>query len=238
LARYLRLSEAPYTLDPKWDENPIRVLFDRPLNSFSAEFGVVLTVLHLRKEVDGRFHVLCVNFSHAPDDVAEIERLLGCPIYANSSWNGFQLTREAWKMPMRRRDDVLRSVLEQHAAEIAAKIPETHALARDIGRLLTSRMAIGDVQIESVARALGTSTRSLQRRLAGAGISYERVLDNTRRDAASEYLSDPKLSIGEVAYLLGYSEPAAFHRAFKRWNGTTPQSFRAMGIEKSRSFVR
>jgi AraC-like DNA-binding protein len=87
-------------------------------------------------------------------------------------------------------------------------------------------MAEGDVQIETVARALATSTRSLQRRLAEAGISYQQLLDNTRRDAADEYLADPRLSIGEVAYLLGYSEPAAFHRAFKRWNGITPQSFR------------
>jgi AraC-like DNA-binding protein len=237
LTRYLRLTEAPYTLDPKWHENPIRVVFDRPLNAFSVEFGIVLTVRHLRKEVEGLFNVLSVNFFHAPDDTSEIERLVGCSIYPNSSWNGFQLTRGSWGMPMRRRDHALCGVLEQHAADIAAKIPETNALARDVARVLASRMAEGDVQIETVARVLGTSTRSLQRRLAEAGISYQEMLDNTRRDAAGGYLSDPRLSIGDVAYLLGYSEPAAFHRAFKRWNGMTPQAFRNRHKEKSRSFV-
>jgi AraC-like DNA-binding protein len=62
--------------------------------------------------------------------------------------------------------------------------------------------------------------------LEASGLSYHQVLDVTRRDAAGEYLGDPTLSIGEVAYLLGYSEPAAFHRAFRRWNGITPQTFR------------
>ena len=75
-------------------------------------------------------------------------------------------------MPMRRRDHVLRGVLEQHAAEIVVKIPETHALAREVARAPASRMAEGDVQIETVARALATSTRSLQRRLAEAGLSF------------------------------------------------------------------
>jgi AraC-like DNA-binding protein len=77
-----------------------------------------------------------------------------------------------------------------------------------------------------VARCLATSARSLQRRLSAAGTSYQELLDSTRCEAATRYLQDRGLSIGEVAYLLGYSEPPAFHRAFKRWNGVTPQEFR------------
>jgi len=73
---------------------------------------------------------------------------------------------------------------------------------------------------------LATSARSLQRKLAAAGTSFQELLDTTRRDAAARYLEDRTLSVGEVAYLLGYSEPAAFHRAFKRWNGITPLEFR------------
>jgi AraC-like DNA-binding protein len=226
LARYLRLTEAAYTLNPAPDQVPIRVHFDRPVSPFAAEFGVVLTVLHLREEVEGPLDILSVTFSHGLDDSAEIEKIAGCPVYGHAAWNGFELSRDAWEMPMRRRDPILRGVLEQHAAEVAAKMKGTHSLAREIGRVLASRMPEGNVRIESVARALATSTRSLQRRLAEAGLTYQKVLDQTRRDAAGEYLSDQALSTGEVAYLLGYSEPAAFHRAFKRWNGVTPQAFR------------
>jgi AraC-like DNA-binding protein len=68
--------------------------------------------------------------------------------------------------------------------------------------------------------------RTLQRRLEEAGCSYQDLLEQTRRDAAEKYLSDRSLPIAEVAFLLGYSEPSAFHRAFKRWKKVTPQAFR------------
>jgi AraC-like DNA-binding protein len=96
----------------------------------------------------------------------------------------------------------------------------------DLRRILLSRLPQGDSNIESVARSMGTSVRSLQRRLTYRGSSYQDVLDSIRREAAGQYLSDRALSISEVGYLLGYSEPAAFHRAFKRWHGSTPQEFR------------
>jgi AraC-like DNA-binding protein len=70
------------------------------------------------------------------------------------------------------------------------------------------------------------SARTLQRRLSAAGLSYQELLDVVRRETAEKCMMDSSLSIGEVAYLVGYSEPAAFHRAFKRWTGITPQAFR------------
>ena len=93
-------------------------------------------------------------------------------------------------------------------------------------RALASRVGGGDTRIQTIARTLATSARSLQRRLAAAGVSYQQLLDLARKDAAERYLTDSPLSIGEVAYLLGYSEPAAFNRAFRRWHKETPQAFR------------
>jgi AraC-like DNA-binding protein len=58
------------------------------------------------------------------------------------------------------------------------------------------------------------------------GVSYHALLDDARKAAASQYLSESTLAIGEIAYLVGYSEPAPFHRAFKRWFGKTPEAFR------------
>jgi AraC-like DNA-binding protein len=68
--------------------------------------------------------------------------------------------------------------------------------------------------------------RTLQRRLKAHGISYQKLLENLRKDLAKSYLRERRLAIGELAYLLGYSEPSAFQRAFKRWTGMTPDNFR------------
>jgi len=70
------------------------------------------------------------------------------------------------------------------------------------------------------------SERSLQRRLAEESVRFEALTDDVRREMAARYLADRKVAIAEIAYLLGYSEPSAFHRAFKRWTGSTPAEAR------------
>ena len=89
--------------------------------------------------------------------------------------------------------------------------------------------------IDAVARRLSTTARTLQRRLARSGTSFEELRDDARRQAAELYLSTTTLTIAEVTYLLGYSEPTAFHRAFRRWHGTTPQAFRAQAAPSRKS---
>ena len=121
---------------------------------------------------------------------------------------------------------MLQSVLLRNAEEVAAQFPEANGVVADLRRILITRLAHGDADIEFVARSMATSVRSLQRRLAAAGTTYQELLDLTRRETASRYLADRALSVSQVGYLLGYSEPAAFHRAFKRWHGSTPQEFR------------
>jgi AraC-like DNA-binding protein len=91
---------------------------------------------------------------------------------------------------------------------------------------LAGRIPRGNTTLAAVARSLGSSPRSLQRRLKEEGTSYQEVLDEVRREAAQRYLGSSALSCSEMGYLLGFSEPAAFTRALKRWRGTTPIEFR------------
>jgi AraC-like DNA-binding protein len=127
---------------------------------------------------------------------------------------------------LRGRDPILRGVLERHALEMLARLPSTSGTGLEVRRALATRVVGGDTRIGTIARALAMSTRSLQRKLEAEGSSYQALVDESKRDAAERYLSDSALPIGEVAYLLGYSEPAAFHRAFKRWTRMTPHTFR------------
>ena len=227
LAKYLHLSSSPVALEIRQESDRVRVVAESPGNPFTLEFTVSLMVLHFTAETNRQFRATAVNFAHRPDDVAEVEQILGCPVHAESGWNGLELSHETWRLPLRRRDAVLRGVLERQADAMAARLPVNGGIASDVRRALASRVAGGDTRIQAVARQLAMTPRTLQRRLAEQGSSYQGLLDDTRQEAANCYLAHSALSICEIAYLLGYSEPAAFHRAFKRWNDETPQAFRA-----------
>ena len=86
-----------------------------------------------------------------------------------------------------------------------------------------------DTSIERVAKQLGMSARSLQRRLADEGTGYNDLLTEIRAEFAKRYLSRKTVSASEVAYLLGFTEPPAFFKAFKRWTGMTPREFQLAG---------
>jgi len=80
--------------------------------------------------------------------------------------------------------------------------------------------------LETAASRLAMSTRTLRRRLQEEGTTYQEVLDEVRCDLAKRYLAGDELAVGAVAFLLGFSEPSAFHRAFRRWMGQAPGDFR------------
>lgn len=93
---------------------------------------------------------------------------------------------------------------------------------QDVERHLEPLLASGPLGIDSVARELGYSRQTLYRRLKAEGVTYEEVLDGLRHRLALRLLCEEKLSVKEAAWRLGFSDPAAFSRAFKRWTGRSP----------------
>lgn len=85
----------------------------------------------------------------------------------------------------------------------------------------------GGARMDAVARAAGCSRQTLYRRLREEGASFESLVEKVRRRVALRLLRDPDLSVKEIAYRLGFAEPAAFSRAFKRWTGRSPAAWRA-----------
>jgi AraC-like DNA-binding protein len=227
LVRYFKLVGSPVVLDVRENVSPIQIMMSGPSMPFSVEYTVSLTVLHLREETEGRFAAASVSLSHRPDDPMEFERVLGCPINSGTSWNGITVSPDTWRLPLKRRDPVLRGVLEHQAKEAIGRLPIQDDVVTEVRRVLSPRLARGETGIDVVSRELAISPRTLQRRLSAHGVSYQAVLEDTRREAAGRHISESKLAICEIAFLLGYSEPAPFHRAFKRWYGMTPQAFRA-----------
>src|SRR6185436_6709954 len=132
-----------------------------------------LMVLHFRNETDGRFAAAHVVFQHNPDDAAGFGRILGCPVQQAASWSGVGISQEAWRLPLRRRDPVLRQVLESQANNILSRLPARTGLAWEVQRALAARVAGGDTRIGAIARQIAMSGRTLQRRLAAEGVSYQ-----------------------------------------------------------------
>jgi AraC-like DNA-binding protein len=225
LARYVELILRVNGWKIDDQDDPVRAEVTGAGDIFGIEYAIAIAVCHLREETEGRFVPISISLTHHPADAAEMSRRLSCPVHPGGSWNGFLLTRDMCAVKLRRRDPVLRDVLERQAGEYE-RSPGTDAPQSRVCRALSMRMTGKPLGIAEVARDLGMSPRTLQRQLAASGQSFNALLDATRRRAAEQYLSDARLSIAEVAYLLGYSEPAAFHRAFRRWTRMTPQAFR------------
>jgi AraC-like DNA-binding protein len=94
-----------------------------------------------------------------------------------------------------------------------------------VERHLEPLLAAGPVRIDEVARDLGFSRQTLYRRLKAEGITFEQILDELRRGLALRLIRDEGLTVKDAAYRLGFSDPAAFSRAFKRWTGSSPAAF-------------
>jgi AraC-like DNA-binding protein len=101
--------------------------------------------------------------------------------------------------------------------------------------LLRQERDLCNLETERIAHTLGVSVRTLRRRLSREGVSLAELVEQVCNDIACTELRRPGATVREVAERLGYSEPSAFHRAFKRWTGETPKSFRQAASASARS---
>jgi len=160
----------------------------------------------------------------APADPSEHRRLLGCGVRFGCRTNAIVLDASVLERSPPSPDPGLLAILERHADAMV----ETHedSLGAQVRGAIFVRLKDGVPPQQEVARSLGMSAPTLRRRLDDEGSSFKEELDATRRALAERYLGDRRLTLTEVAFLLGYSDASAFHRAFKRWTGLTPSAFR------------
>ncbi len=124
------------------------------------------------------------------------------------------------------------AILERHAEAAIARLPAFDDDLGDVRRAVADELAKGETAIGGVAKRLGTTSRTLQRRLESENTTYQVLLDEVRYAMATRYLDDARLSIAEVALALGFADQSAFSKAFQRWSGTTPGAYRRTGAHQ------
>jgi AraC-like DNA-binding protein len=132
----------------------------------------------------------------------------------------------AFALPMAHRNAQLLAVLVPGLERAVAQDERARTLVEDVRMALTETMCGDRPAIAKVAKSLGMSPRTMQRRLGELGTTYQDVLDDVRRQSARRLLADTDLGTGEVAFLLGFEEVNSFVRAFNTWEGITPTRWR------------
>ncbi|MBL8955216.1 MAG: AraC family transcriptional regulator [Myxococcaceae bacterium] len=168
-----------------------------------------------------------VRFRHpAPRNTAEHAALFRCPIQFDAPHTEVELDDATLALKFPHANETFAAIFEKQVEQCLARLPNAAGLAEQVKATARSTIGAGRCSLAETARHLGLSTRSLQRQLADAGTSFADVVDSARREMAMEFLNQ-RLPLKEIAFLLGYAEPSAFHHAFKRWYGATPEEVRS-----------
>src|SRR5881396_3623243 len=161
-----------------------------------------------------------IQFTHSePSYRAEYDRIFGVPLVFGSSMNALLFDEELLSMRLPQPNQYVSSLLTERAEALLEKLENSKSMRGRVESLLIPILHTGEAKIETIARKLALSRQTLFRKLKAEGVTFEQVLDELRHKLALEYLNDKNVSVNETAYQLGFSDPAAFSRAFKRWTG-------------------
>lgn len=171
-----------------------------------------------------------VHFPHPrPADTSEHQRIFRCALGFGQAVSELVIEASVLDLPIQAADSALLALIAYHADAAIARLPlAPRSVVDQVRRVLVQTIRGGDTSLEWVARKLHMNTRTLQRRLRQHGTSHKQLLDAVRLDLAKSYLEDRHISLCEIAFLLGFSEVSAFHRAFRRWTRKTPAEYRLL----------
>ena len=193
-----------------------------------AEDFRLAAVLELSREIAGTgIAPTEVRFTHPePSSTLAHRGHFRCPIRFDAPAASIVFRASDLDIPLVRADETLAGYLSQYAEQVLASLVQGETVRQKVRAAVWSQLGDGPPSLAQVAAALRVPARTLQRRLAAEGTSLQAEVEEIRKTMALAVLRDRSTSIGDVAFLLGYAEPSAFFRSFKRWTGTTPRRFR------------
>ncbi len=149
-----------------------------------------------------------------------------CPANFHQEINGLMLSPGALATPLVHRNPTLHQSLLKTCEQQLTQVGLTDSFRNKVLKVLGTMLHGKTPSIEEVAQQLCIPPWTLRRKLKDEDTAFQTLVDEMRRDVALSYMKNTGLSFGEIAYLLGFSTPGAFQRAFKRWSGTTPGEYR------------
>lgn len=240
LEQYQRLIFDAIPMARRETDNVIEMVWD--ISEFRTgilvgETGFAVMVQFCRNLMQGEAHPHSVDFAHPPpDDIRPYEEFFQCPVKFLCPAPVLRVDRELLARPLRKSDAALEQLLEQHARRLLERLPQQDEIVMQVRKALTRCLRDGEPKIERVSTQLCSSARTLQRRLKESGTSFRKETNLVRDELAKSYLQDPKLTVADIAQLLGYSEHSAFTRAFRSSHGSTPQQMRDQLIHTVNGF--
>lgn len=213
------LTDELATLDFSWPHPPP----PPPPSLVLKELLVAVTIAR----VGTREHVCPIELTTPvlPDPAGPYEEYLGAPIRLGSRHRVVFTLADASR-PFLTSDEAMWSAFEPALRQRLTEVETPRSTTRRVRAALLDLLPGGRATIEQIGRRLAVSTRTLQRRIAEEGTSFQAILAETREALARHYLEHTAMPVTDIALLLGYDEPNSFSRAFKAWTGTTPDSVR------------
>ncbi|MCL5042915.1 MAG: AraC family transcriptional regulator [Gammaproteobacteria bacterium] len=231
LTRFERLSSQNYRGHSTFAAPAHRFYSISPYNAFN--FFVVDSALSSRAHLgwqltSGQARLREVHVEFAPPPYADAyEALFGCPVHFEQAENQLLWDSVSLDLPLVQSAATTHAHLIQLCEQQLAEQMRHRRLRERVEELISARLHRTLPTLEQVAAQLGTAPWTLRRRLLQEDqIRFQDIIDQTRRDLAVSYIRDTELALGEIAFLLGFSSPAAFQRAFRRWTGQPPGQFR------------
>lgn len=158
--------------------------------------------------------------------VPEMDRYFGREVVFGADRDLLEFGKEAGDLPLVTHDPHLHQLLRRlRSSGSTVRAPEPDSLRLRVEKAIAARLRYGTVTIDAIASDLGTSARTLTRKLAEEGASFSGILDGVRASLAVRYMRNGEIVMSQLAWLLGYREPSTLIRAFRRWTGKTPREF-------------
>lgn len=212
------------------EDHSLAVSWDGRVQRSRVDFALGFLVRIAREATDRWVTPVEVRFAYAPpspDEQQTYQEYFGAPLKYGTPLNQAVFAHRDVTRPLVSADAALAGVVRRRLDKMLSQLPRSdESTAARVRRELIRHFAEGEPTARLVGRELGMSERTLHRRLKDERTSFRGILDDVREEMATSLLRDRAVGIAEIAFILGYSEPAAFHRSFRRWTGQTPLTFR------------